>query len=849
MASPFHLTAVFAAALLGLGAVHAQGPDRAALDRTRDFVSMQRAMGDGLYDIAAVKGERLLTRGLWTQTQRTAIIDLMVEAYVRAGNGPAALAAVDRFEVSDEGYWRGQALLLTGDFNQANRVLSEYTGRLGDYAVIARAHAQVGQGREASARSLIKPLRDSDTPGMAMHSRLMFNELESNTNPKVVLERLAREKGDKNAAVQCLRGRTLLELGETKQAETVLRDLIATGATGMGPDVHDAAVILLAEALWRQHSPDARPSLVAFLNSFGASIDAPSNTSYWGEAFGLLDRIAAASEKPDPTLLPSIVAWAAQPALPERQGYAMHTLAQELHRSGRDVEALGLLEGLLQLYPEHPRASEAMRLAMQLHGAAHADVRVLELAGRWKQQFGGGGESVVDFVVGLIHFMRGEYRESLGSFAKAADSEGDLPRRRRALYNAAISAVKGGEKKLLTPLMLQLAQASLPESPPPKKPAPPSGDTAADLDIDKALDLAARLDPGADNELTACLTKYPDHPRRAETALALAEFRLLDVPPRVKEATEALDAARLAKPSPEMTQRIGYAQIWLREAAQDLPGVAREAQAFLASWPDAPRADEVRMKLAESYYRLESYAKARTEFELLSTNHPNSPFVDASLYYAGLAAMALPTAEGLNAAINTWGELVQRGGPLAFAARQQQAIATGRKGDYANALKLYDVLLESPEATLEQKLSLRCEKAELLLSQGKREPASIDEAVKLLRDTLAMPSLPYVWSGRCGVLLAQALRERSRPAEALEACYDVINVGSNVVTAPNNPSEYLWFYRAGFLAVELLEADQKWEPAALMAEKIAQSGGDRAKEAAARATKIRLKHFLWDKSQ
>ena len=87
---------------------------------------------------------------------------------------PAALAAVDRFEVSDEGYWRGQALLLTGDFNQANRVLSEYTGRLGDYAVIARAHAQVGQGREASARSLIKPLRDSDTPAMAAqpHARV-----------------------------------------------------------------------------------------------------------------------------------------------------------------------------------------------------------------------------------------------------------------------------------------------------------------------------------------------------------------------------------------------------------------------------------------------------------------------------------------------------------------------------------------------------------------------------------------------------------------------------------------------------------------------------------------------------
>lgn len=832
--------------LLMAGTARSEAPRKAALESSREFAAMQRAMGDRLYDIAAVKGERMLRGGLWTAAERTTIIDLMVESYVRAGNGAAALAAMNRFTVSEEAFWRGQALLLIGDFAQADRILADYQGKWGEYAMIARAHAFVGQGREAPARGQIKALRESDQTTVARHTRLMFNELEAGSNSKVVLDRLAREKGGKDAAVQYLRARTMLELNEPKKAEAVLRDLLSSGATGMGPQIHDAATVLLAESLWRQHLPEARSSLVSFMNSFGAAMDARTTTEYWGEAFALLDRIAAASDKPDPTLLPSIVAWASQTALPERHGYALYSLALELNRDGRSVEATGLLEALLQLYPNHPKASEAMRLAMQLHGAAHADVRVLQLAGRWRQQFGGGGEAVVDFVVGLIHFMRGEYKDALMSFTKAADSEGDLSRRRRALYNAGISAVKAGERKFLATIMSQLSQTGLPAPPAGKKLPPPSRDTAADLDLDKALELAARLDPGAENELTGCLSRHPEHPRRAEALLALAEFRLLDVPPRVKEASEALESARQTHPDPAIAERIGYVQIWLHEATDDLTSVARESQAFLASWPESTRADEVRMKLAEAYYRLESFAKARTEFELLSTNHPNSPYADAALYFAGMAAMALPTAEGFNAAITTWGELVERGGPLAFAARQQQAIATGRRGDYVNALKLYDALLENPEATLEQKLSLRCEKAELLLSQGKKAPQKIEESVKLLRETLAIPELPYVWAGRCGVLLARALRDLAKPTEALEACYDVINVGSNVVTAPNNPSEYLWFYRAGFLAVELLEATQKWEAAALMAEKIAQSGGDRAKDAAERATKIRLKHFLWD---
>ena len=66
------------------------------------------------------------------------------------------------------------------------------------------------------------------------------------------------------------------------------------------------------------------------------------------------------------------------------------------------------------------------------------------------------------------------------------------------------------------------------------------------------------------------------------------------------------------------------------------------------------------------------------------------------------------------------------------------------------------------------------------------------------------------------------------------------------MTPPSGPADYVWFSKAGFFGIDLLEASRQWEPAARLAEQIAQRPGDRAVEARERATKIRLEHFLWN---
>jgi hypothetical protein len=87
----------------------------------------------------------------------------------------------------------------------------------------------------------------------------------------------------------------------------------------------------------------------------------------------------------------------------------------------------------------------------------------------------------------------------------------------------------------------------------------------------------------------------------------------------------------------------------------------------------------------------------------------------------------------------------------------------------------------------------------------------------------------------------------TKPEEALEACYDVVESHLANATGSPTPAESVWLYRAGFAALDILERKKEWEAAAHLADRLANTSGDRAAEAKAYATRLRLEHFLWDK--
>lgn len=801
--------------------------------------SARTALANGVFQVAAIKAERLLADPKLAGPQRQAAAALAVESWVRAGDGRKALALIAGSDFPEKAYWQAHALALTGDFGAARALLESHPegGPAGAQSRLLLAYVHMAEGKEVAARRELKDLRDLPDEALARHARLMFNEMEiTPERAQMVLDRLAREGGGKSGEVQFLRAKASLDLGDAPKAEALLRDLLAL--PGIGERAHDAAVILLAQSLLRQNDPqEARAGLVRFIQA-----TRNRETAFWGEAFDLLEQAHSRCADHDTVYAP-VVEWMSGGLSRECRGHAMCLVARWLAAEGRHQEAVGVLEAFLHSVPGHSREGEAMRDLMEIHGRLRADERVLDLASVWRERYAGGAESLVDSITGEIFFERGDLKKALTEFQRAAGLASGLGEKRRAIFNAAVVALHAGEAALFQTLLAQvtaIGDAQAGSKTPPGAP----GDSAADLRLERALQLAARRDAGAEVALQEFLTEHPGHPRAVEGQIAIAELCLLDLPPRLKPAEAALEKAASVTDAPQaLRERIAYVRMWQREAAGDLAAAAGEGERFLEAWPESSFADQVRMKVADCYFRLEDYPNARTHFETLATEQPDSPYAEAALFFAAKAAMAVISPEGRERALEIWLELAEREGSFSILARVEHLHALRRDERAAEALVLLEGLLEEKSLEPDMRRQLVCEKIELLLLLGPADAKRYETAASVAREFLATADLPYLWAARAGWLLAQSCRGQGKNAEALEACYDVVDTTS---AGPENPAEFRWFYMAGFDAVSLLEQDKQWDAAAKLAEQLSKTAGDQAADAKKRATDIRLKHFLWD---
>lgn len=796
-------------------------------------------MADGLPGVAGVKAERLLKRKGWTRVETRQLATFAAEAWARAEDGTRVLALAEAHDLDDETFWRGLALVLNDNLPAARKLLTEDdTTPRQPRTQLLLARVLAAMGETAAARADIAPLLSSADESLSAQALLLQKEMDlEDNNTATALNAVAS-----SAADIFLRARALLQNGRLADAQEAA--LAVMNSTSGGERIHHAALLLQAEILLRQnHAAEAQERLVKFL-------DETADCRLWTEAFDLLNRSHQAL--PAPRTLPEVMLrWIAagcaaqqQPQPPttllrattEFRGHALFVLAQWLANDRRISEATGLLEAFLQSYTSHPRLSDAMRHAMELYAEQGADERVLSLADSWHEQFGE-ASATVDSSAGAILFRRGEPSQALRLFQNAANVATTLDERRRALFNAGLAAILAGDAALYQVLLGQLAVAGATA-------ASNQDDAAATLEFEKALFLAANRKSGAEEALRAFLRDHPGHPRFADASNALAELMLLAVPPRVQDARAALDAVAAAPLVPAQRERIEHTRLWLHDAAGDLKSLLNDGAAFLKAWPDSKLKPEVRLKMASAHYRLEDFASARTEFEIIARDYPDTPHADTALYFAAMSAASVMSAEGRGRALAIWEELAAKGGPLAVAARRQQALSERVQGNLQPALAALDKLLALPSLEPEQRRTTLCEKAEVLLLLGKTSPAQLDAAADLLDAFLTDATLPFFWKARAGFTLATVHRDAGHDTEALDACYNVLRAAG--ITPPASPADYIWFAKTGFFGVDLLEASRQWEAAARLAEQIAQRPGERAAEARERATKIRLEHFLWD---
>lgn len=808
----------------------------AGLEDASEFITAQQALSEGLPGVAAVKAERLLKQKSWSRAETSRLATFAAEAWARARTGEPVLKLAEDYDLEDEVFWQAQALTLMGDLAAARKKLTEgEDAPRQPRAALLLAQILATQGETAAARAAIEPLLTAPDQPLGQQARLLLAELgsdEKNLPPAT------------DALSLYLRSRTQLKAGKVNEAEAFLKQALA--ATNGGERVHHAALLLQGEILLqRKQAEAAQDYLLKFL-------DSTAECPLWTESFDLLNR--AHESLPRPRILPeTVLRWISagntaqqqpemSPALlraaSDFRGHALYLVALWLAEQKRETEAVSLLEALLQAHPRHARLADALRMAMEIYTQQGADARVLMLADIWHQHFSD-STSTVEYTLGGVYSRRAEHWQALQSFQNAADIATTLTERRRALFNAAVSAVLAGNLSLYQSLHGQLSIAT--NSAVVGK---DNDDSAATLELEKALFSASQRKPDAEDGLRAFIRAHPDHPRFADACIALTEWMLMAKTPRIEDARTTLDAAATASITPEQQQRLDCTRLWLREATGDLKTLVTEGNAFLKKWPKSALIPEVRLRIASAHYRLEDYANARTEFEIIARDHPSTPHAETALYFAAMSAASVMSAEGRARALVIWEELASKGGTLAVAARRQQALTERAQGHLPEALAALDKLLAIKSLDTEQRRMTICEKAEVLLLMGKTEPAQLSSAVTLLDEFLSDASLPMFWKARAAFTLATVHHDAGRDTEALEACYNVLRAAN--ISPPASPADYLWFSKAGFFGIDLLEASRQWEPAARLAEQIAQRPGNRAAEARERATKIRLEHFLWD---
>jgi TolA-binding protein len=353
-----------------------------------------------------------------------------------------------------------------------------------------------------------------------------------------------------------------------------------------------------------------------------------------------------------------------------------------------------------------------------------------------------------------------------------------------------------------------------------------------DLVLEKGLLAASRNEPAAAAALREFARDFPKHARAAEAWVALAELAFHAAPPQLEEARQHLDRAAASNPSPAASERADYLRIWLEEAgaAPNEANVIARATGFLQKHGNSPLVPDVRLKLAETYFRRQDFAGAQTQFELLAQRNAESPIAEKALFFAARSAAKTMGAVALDRALVLFEEVVKRNGALRWAARNEQAVIERKLDKPQDALALYEEVIGSAAAPAEIWEAL-CGKADVLYELGATDSENYRRA-RAVYDQLAVgKDVPAHWRNQALFKQGVCLEKLGRPAEALEVFYRIMEDELR----PGKQREYSGSTKRGSMPLAA-RGGFEVQPAAAIYEKLAFAGGARSEEAKSRST-------------
>jgi len=360
-----------------------------------------------------------------------------------------------------------------------------------------------------------------------------------------------------------------------------------------------------------------------------------------------------------------------------------------------------------------------------------------------------------------------------------------------------------------------------------------AGDSRADLLLERALRLSDINDPSARPLLDDFLSTNPSHPRRDEAALSLAESYLFSQPRKTSLAREKLKTLKFdldKQPNLEVRRILAFLQM---NEGMNL------ADEFLKKLPEHPFAPRVLFQQGRAYQRLDDEPReAHLAFERLIAAYQEDPLVEVARLLSAISALAMGIESSNAKALERFNELIDDKGVLSTEAAIRKTRFLIDQAKQAEALDAIAVLEK-------QNLTASHRWRTLVLKGEAHYQLNDDEnALKAYSNLLAMKDISIGTRNRASFLKGRSLKNLGRLDEAFQTFYAVVN--RQIDPEKMSDLEWKWFDECGKGALKLLEEKEKWTAAVKLAEKISRSGSPSSQDAAERAKRLRLDHFIWD---
>jgi len=360
------------------------------------------------------------------------------------------------------------------------------------------------------------------------------------------------------------------------------------------------------------------------------------------------------------------------------------------------------------------------------------------------------------------------------------------------------------------------------------------------LKLEHALWLARNKQPNARVILHDFTIQHPKHPRINEAYLSLALHSLSASPIDLKLAN--LITPKIVQDNLNSDQKVDFHYLQYRNAMtlRDFATAANIAKRFLELFPEHQCTPDFILHRGQALYHNGQHNEARQLLQKMVKDYSQHPLKDFAEYYAAMSTKLEGTPQSAEEAIELLSQISKSKSNLATEARLQLARLYIDTNKAELAVKsLSTVYSNQPKNKKDLNISLTL--ASAYQSLGDSEEKHFQSALNIYQDLTTQFKENEQILNKIKYNQALLLQHMENDDQALAIYYSVINIDP----AKTPITEWEYYYRCGFRAITILEAQQNPKAAIAIAKKLTESKGSRAQEAATKARDLEMKHMIW----